>query len=231
MVCATMEFVGRSAWRIIKMIAGFLTAIGAILVFTKVPCNVDIVKYIVAAVMLICALAVLIDSLGVEALLNKFRVQIQHLHDEIGKLVIIEQGLTNTNNDLKKRNTEYTDLNTEYSSKLKTLHLQLATQANNNTEQSVLIGQMRVENEKLEKFNKNAKNVIDQILMTGDTVEAANKTLESLLHEITVDKFDQIDTDGNQQIDNDEFLTYALHKRQVVRGIKREIAREIKKKE
>jgi len=213
------------------MIAGMLSIIGSILVFTNIPCSVVVVKYVVASVMIVCAIAVLIDSLGVEALLNKFRVQIQHLHNEIGKLVIVEQELTNTNNDLKKRNSEYGDLNTDYGAKLKLLHLQLATQANNNTEQSVLIGKMRAENQKLEKFNKNAKNVIDQILMTGDTVEAANKKWESLLHEITVDKFDQIDTDGNQIIDNDEFLSYALHKRQVVRGIKREIVREIKKKE
>jgi len=231
MVCATLEFVGRGVWRILKLVAGLLSIAGAILVFTNVPCNVDIVRYIVAAVILVCAAALLIDLLGVEALLNKFRIQIQHLHDEIGKLVIVEQALTKTNNNLKDRNKEYTHLNETNKQQLKTLQLQLATHASNNMEQAKLLSDLKNQNEKLEKFNKNAKNVIDQILMTGDTVEAANKTLEKLLHEITIDKFEQMDIDGNNLIDKDEFLTYALHKREVVRGIKREIVREIKKKE
>lgn len=134
MSCSCLEFVGRSIWRILKFILAGLAVVGAILIFTSVPCSVDILKYIVAVVLLVAALFMIIDSAGVEALINKFRVLINDLRKEVKELKDIENQLNDDLSKMDKENKSYDDENKIHAGQLRQLQEQLDTQKGNNIE-------------------------------------------------------------------------------------------------
>jgi chromosome segregation ATPase len=145
-----MDFVGRSIWRVLKIILAILAVAGAILIFTSVPCSVVILKYIVAAVLLVAAVCMIIDSAGVEALLNKFRLLINELRGEVEELKEIETDLKGDLKDLEAQNDTYHDENTKHANQIKQLETQLdiqtfnlQKQTSNNVEQGIQISQLQ----------------------------------------------------------------------------------------
>jgi len=97
MACGCLEFVGLKIWRIIKVIVGIAALICAILQFTPVPCEFVVAKYIIAGVLIFSALGMIIDSMGIEAVLAKFRTEIKRLATEVDRLEIVERELSATN--------------------------------------------------------------------------------------------------------------------------------------
>ncbi len=194
--CSVLEFVGRSFWRVLKFIIAGLALISAILTFTSLPCEYTVLKYIVSAVLVVAALCMIIDSAGIEAVLNKFRALLGELESEVGELRDIEKGLSKDVVNLDKLTQDYEDQNTIHTGQIKSLQIQLehqATLVNNLNSQVVLLTsankslQLNIENlsksneefaannkvqaleiQKLLVIEDNAKNLINGLMSAGD---------------------------------------------------------------
>ena len=194
--CSVLEFVGRTFWRVLKFIIAGLALVSAILTFTSLPCEYIVLKYIVSAVLIVAALCMVIDSAGIEAVLNKFRVLLGELESEVEELRDIEKGLNKDVVNLDKITHDYADQNAIQVGQVKSLQRQLDQQTQlikDYTQQISILSsvnktlQMNVdklksendqfsENNKLQSLEiqkllvieKNAKSLIDGLMAAGD---------------------------------------------------------------
>lgn len=113
--CACLSFVGHEVWRIMKFVVAALAFVGAIVTFFNVVCNVNVLREVVAAVLVVSALFMMIDSAGIEAVLNKFRLEISRLSSEVDRLEVVEKELTITNQNLRETAQELRTETSEYS--------------------------------------------------------------------------------------------------------------------
>lgn len=236
--CGCLEYAGRSAWRVIKVIVGVAALVSAILVFTPVVCSpgcaggeatcalqnvIDVQKYVryaISVILLLAALGILIDSLGVEAVLNKFRLQISRLSGEVDRLEDVEEKLSETsdelitrNNELMTRNNRYKKLNDQHEANNSALSSEVGRlkQMNDATSARVLILEstarqfMQTLAEGGDDFRKFGEIFKSSALMMQDSAEAMN----IMMHEIAADKFGEIDFNKDGLIDEDELRVYA----------------------
>ncbi len=213
------EIAGKGTWRVIKIIIGIAAMIGAILTFVPALNEIPIFRYIIAGLMALTALIIMFDSLGIERVLQKFRVQIVELSIEVDRLEKVEQELQNTNKELKGTNEDLKGRIGELRSENKTFK-------ENNFNLGKEVSSLQDSNRKLVLIEKNAQQLIHSLMNCGDDftkfgailkenvdkIEDVNTSMERLLHEMTYDKFDEIDTDHNSVITQDELLAFARRK-------------------
>lgn len=180
-----LEFVGRTIWRVLKFIVAGLAVIGAILIFTSVPCSVAILQYIVAAVLLVAALFMIIDSAGIEAVLNKFRFLLDELNGEVEELKNIETRLNTDVDDLEAQNKTYKEENDTHADQLKQAQTQLQalteenqTFAINLQSQQAILTQLQNANTSYAESNRLQKLQIDRLVIIEDS---ARKLIDGLM--------------------------------------------------
>lgn len=218
--CGCLEYAGRSAWRIIKVIVGVAAVISAIVVFTPAVCTVEEVGYAVAAVLLASALGILIDSLGVEAVINKFRLQISRLKGEVDRLEDVEEKLTKTTKTLSDRVDQLSAENQTYS-------VQNARHERANTEQEKHIKNLEALNTasaaRVAILEKTAREFMKTLADGGDDFKKFSQIFQDsahlmqdsaegmrvIMHEIAADKFNEIDANNDGTIDEEELRKWA----------------------
>lgn len=194
--CGFLSFVGHEVWRIMKFIVAGLAFVGSIITFFNIVCNIFILREIVAAVLVVSALFMMIDSAGIEAVLNKFRREIDRLHNEVNRLEVVERELTQTSQslqdtaqELRKQVANYTTLNKQYVEQNNQYAVQLQQSADILAQERLTSNQLQNELQELQNLNKtlesttqaqklqiqrlilvqqNAQKMIDSLMQAGD---------------------------------------------------------------
>ena len=206
------EIAGKGAWRVIKIIIGVAVMIGAVLTFVPAINEISIFRYVIAGLMALAAIIVIFDSLGIERVLQRFRAQIAELSKEVDRLEKVEQELQSTNEDLKYRAGE--------------LKIENKMFKENNFNLGKEISTLQESNKKLVLIEKNAQQLIHSLMEAGDDftkfgailkesvdkIEDVNTAMERLLHEMTFDKFDEIDANDDGVITLEELCAFADRK-------------------
>ena len=210
------EIADKGAWRVIKIIIGIVALVGAVLLFIPALNAIPEFRYFIAGVMTLTALIICFDSLGIERVLQKFRQQIARLSTEVDRLEEIEQELENTNRDLqgtnedlKGRAMEYRDENKDFKS--------------NNNVLSGEVAALQASNRKLVLIEKNAQQLIQSLMSAGDDftkfapilkesvgkMDDVNTSMERILYELASQKFDDLDTNDDGVVTQEELLAFA----------------------
>lgn len=208
------EIAGKGAWRVIKIIIGIVTLVGAVLLFVPTLNEMEIFRYIIAGLMALTALIICFDSLGIERVLQRFRQQIVRLSTEVNRLEEVEKELSNTNEDLKNRTREYSAENKQFRA--------------NNVDLNNEVRALQESNRKLVLIEKNAQQLIQSLMQSGDNftqfgsilkesvgkMEDVNTSMERILYELAAQKFDDLDANGDGVITQDELLAFAKRREQ-----------------
>jgi len=234
MVCACLQIASLKIWRIIKIIVGICALICAIIMFTSVVCSYSIAQYIVTAVLTVAAIGILIDSLGWEQVLIKFKEQITRLSSEVDRLELVEKEMQRAVDNLKEENRQYGLQNTRYAEQIKQQCDLLAEQKHHTEEFAKQNKLYADENNRLKIIEKNYRSMLDELTATGSDIkntseiiadsaakiETNTNALETITHEMIVDKFNEIDSNDDGLITKQELIDYAKRRRAIMRMIR-----------
>jgi uncharacterized protein (DUF3084 family) len=210
------EIAGKGAWRVIKIIIGIATMVGAVLLFVPALNAIETFRYVIAGLMALVALIICFDSLGIERVLQRFRQQIVRLSTEVDRLEAVEQELENTNKDLQGTNEDLKVRTREYGAANKEFK-------EHNLELNNEVRALQESNRKLVLIEKNAQNLIQSLMQAGDNftqfgpilqesvgkMEDVNTSMERILYELASQKFDDLDANDDGVITQEELMAFA----------------------
>lgn len=234
MACSCLQIASLKLWRIIKIIVGISAIICAGIMFTPLVCNYPAAQYVVTAVLAIAAIGIIIDSLGWEQVLIKFREQITRLSNEVDRLEVVEKEMQRITDNLQIENKQYNIQNTRYADQLK-LQSDLLIEEKRHSEEFAKQNKLFAdENTRLKIIEKNYRMMLDELTATGSDIkntseiiadsatkiETNTNALNTITHEMIVDKFDEIDTNDDGLITKQELIDFAKRRRAMLRLIR-----------
>lgn len=210
--CGCLTFVGHEIWRVLKFILAALAFVGAVVTFFNIICNIYILREVVAAVLAVSALFMMIDSVGIEAVLNQFRFEIHRLGDEVDRLQDVEQELKQTSHELSQqlqqganllaqektlteeyaqkneeyaqKNVEYAKQNEEYIKNNAQLSTELAKLQDQNRMLDATMKAQQIQIQRLVLIEQNAERMISSLMQAGDNFDHFGEILSKSVKEM-----------------------------------------------
>lgn len=240
MACTCLQIASLKIWRIVKIVVGICAIVCAGIMFTPLVCNYPAAQYIVTAVLAIAAIGIIIDSLGWEQVLIKFREQIARLSTEVDRLEVVEKEMQRVVGNLQEENRQYDIQNKRYSDQLK-LQTDLLAEEKRHAEEFARQNKLFAdENTRLKIIEKNYRSMLDELTATGSDIkntseiiadsaakiETNTNALDTITHEMIVDKFDEIDSNDDGLITKQELIDFAKRRRAILRLIRENQAKK-----
>lgn len=234
MACTCLQIASLKVWRIVKIVVGICAIVCAGIMFTPLICSYAVAQYIVTAVLAVAAIGILIDALGWEQVLIKFREQILRLSTEVDRLEVVEREMQRVVGNLQEENRQYGLQNTRYAEQIKQQGDLLAEQKRHTEEFAKQNKLFADENTRLKIIEKNYRSMLDELTATGSDIkntseiiadsaakiETNTNALETITHEMIVDKFDEIDSNDDGLITKQELIDFAKRRRAIMRLIR-----------
>jgi len=224
MACSCLQIASLKIWRIVKIIVGICAIICAGIMFSPLVCNYSIAQYIVTGVLALAAIGILVDALGWEQVLIKFKEQISRLSTQVDRLEAVEKEMKHVVDNLQEENRQYEIQNNKYADQIKQQSDLLVEQK----QQNKLFAD---ENTRLKIIEKNYRSMLDELTATGSDIkntseiiadsaakiETNTNALETITNEMIVDKFDEIDSNDDGLITKQELIDFAKRRRAIMR--------------